>query len=290
MKAPDEEPFLMSKRLMKIAIQGFEGCYHQVAAEHYMHSSIDCVPCRTFRELVKTASSDKQVDGAIMAIENSIAGSIIPNYTLLLGSDLKIVGEIYTRISHQLMVLPGQTIDDLKEVHSHPMAIEQCRKFFDGYPDIHLVETADTALSARNVSENNEKTIGAIAGKRAAELYGLDIIGAGIETVKNNYTRFLILSREHALNGNGANKASLHFKVHHGPGSLQQALEIFTRYGINLSKIQSFPVIEKEWQYYFHCDLEFQDRQQYEEAINALKPATEMLNILGVYKKGETIL
>jgi prephenate dehydratase len=274
---------------MKIAIQGYEACYHQEAAEHFTRGSIECVPCRNFRELVKTAVDDREVDGAIMAIENSIAGSIIPNYNLLMESGLKITGEIYFQIRHKLMVLPGQPLDAIREVHSHPMAIEQCRRWFDDHRDIQLVETEDTALSARRLAESRWLHVGAIANQRSADRYGLEVIAENIETVRNNYTRFLILSREYALDGAGANKASVHFRVSHHPGSLQKALNTLARHDINLSKIQSFPTIEKEWQYYFHCDLEFAERGKLENALEELKGDTEMLRILGIYKKGLTV-
>ncbi len=276
---------------LRIAIQGYEGSYHQRAAEHYFKRTVDVLPAHTFQDLVWLAEDKSKTEGAIMAIENSIAGSIGPNYTLLLKSNLKIVGEIYTRIEHNLMALPGTKIEDLKEVRSHHMAIEQCRKFFHQYPDVHLVEAPDTALSAREIAEGNLQGIGAIASDTAAKLYGLEVLGKGIETVKNNYTRFLILSREEALNGtHEANKASVHFRVSHDPGSLLKALEIISANGLNMSKIQSFPVIDEEWRYYFHVDLEFAELARYEATIEGLKGVTEMLNVLGVYKKGETIL
>ena len=224
-----------------------------------------------------------------MAIENSIAGSIMPNYTLLMESTLTIVGEIYVQIHHQLMALPGTKIEDLKEVHSHYMAIQQCRNFFASYPHIHLVETADTALAARDIALQGLKNTAAIASLTAAELYNLEILARGIETVKNNYTRFLILSRD-ATSVEDPNKASVHFRVSHAPGSLLKALEVISGNGLNLSKIQSFPVIEEEWRYYFHCDLEFENIDQFEKAKEGLKCVTEMLRVLGVYHKGETIV
>lgn len=276
---------------LRIAIQGYEGSNHHIAAENFFRRSVTVVPCRTFQDLMRVTSDKNETEGAIMAIENSIAGSIGPNYTLLMESRLKIVGEIYTRITHHLMAPNGTKVEDLHEVRSHPMAIQQCRKFFNNYPDTLLVETPDTALSAKELAESKEERVAAIASKEAAEIYGLNIIAESIETVKNNYTRFLVLSREEALNGTfEADKASIHFRVPHEPGSLLRALDVISRHGLNLSKIQSFPVIEEEWRYYFHCDLEFEDLDAYERTIEELNGVTEMLNILGVYKKGRTVL
>ena len=170
-------------------------------------------------------------------------------------------------------------MEDIKEVRSHHMAIQQCRKYFHDYPNIDLIETFDTALSAKEIAEQNEADVAAIASETAAKLYGLEIIAPGIETVKNNYTRFLVLSREQALNGTfEANKASIHFRVSHEPGSLLKALNIIYDQGLNLSKIQSFPVIEEEWRYYFHCDLEFDDLDAYERTIEALHSVTDLMN------------
>ena len=276
---------------LKIAIQGAEGSYHHSAAESFFRRRIDIVPVKSFQEVIRVAENREKTDGAVMAIENSIAGSIGPNYSLLLNSKLKIVGEIYIRIKHSFMALPGTRVDEITEVQSHPMAIEQCRKFFDQYPQIDLIEGLDTATCARTIAENQTKGVGVIAGEKAAALYELEILESSIETVKNNYTRFLVLSREEALNGTfEADKASIHFRVSHDPGSLLKVLNILAKHDLNLSKIQSFPVIKEEWRYYFHCDLEFKELEHYEAAIEDLLGVTEMLNELGVYKKGVTIL
>jgi prephenate dehydratase len=275
--------------LKRIAIQGYEGSYHQRAANHYFNHQLDVLPAHTFQDLVKYAMDASKTEGAVMAIENSIAGSIMPNYTLLMESSLTIVGEIYVQIHHQLMALPGTKMADLTEVHSHYMAIQQCRNFFEIYPKIHLVETPDTALAAKDIAEKGLTNTAAIASISAAELYNLEILAKGIETVKNNYTRFLILSRD-ATSVEQPDKASVHFRVSHAPGSLLKALQVISDKGLNLSKIQSFPVIEEEWRYYFHCDLEFEQLSQLESALESLKGATEMLRVLGVYHKGETII
>lgn len=277
--------------LSKIIIQGIKGSFHELAAERYFSDKIQTIPAHSFQDLIDWAENDTQADSAIMAIENSIAGSIMPNYLLLLESKLHVVGEIYLQIAQNLMVFPKVKVEDLIEVHSHPMAIQQCRKFFRDYPHIHLVETEDTAKSAKYVAENRVLNVGAIAGSNAAKLYGLEITHQHIETVKNNFTRFLILSRignEEAQND--FNKASIHFKVAHGTGCLVKALSVLAQLGISMSKIQSFPVVEKEWQYYFHCDIEFDSKEQFEEAIASMRKVTEILKVLGVYKKGETVV
>ncbi|MCP4458761.1 MAG: chorismate mutase [Cytophagales bacterium] len=277
--------------LPKIGIQGVKGSFHQLAAENYFSNEIEIVSAPSFQELIDMTQNDDKTDSSVMAIENSIAGSIMPNYLMLLESKLKVIGEIYLRIAQNLMVLPEVKIENLTEVHSHPMAIQQCRKFFRAYPHIHLVETEDTAKSAKYVAENKLTTVGAIAGSNAAELYELEIIHPHIETVKNNYTRFLVLERSgNEETQNCFNKASIHFKVAHGPGCLVKALDVLSRLGISMSKIQSFPVVEKEWQYYFHCDIEFDSREQFDEAISSMRNVTEMLRVLGIYHKGETVI
>lgn len=282
-------PIVMTDKKIKVAIQGYEGSFHQVAAEGYYNKEIDIVPCRSFSELVVKAGKESISDTAIMAIENSIAGSILSNYNLLQESKLSVVGEVYLQISQNLMAQPGQTIDDITEVRSHPMAILQCRHFFRQHPHIKLVETEDTALSARHISENKEEGVAAIAAERAAELFQLEIIAPHIETVHNNYTRFIILDRLANQLKPGHNKASLYFGVSHEPGSLAKALQKVADEGVNLTKIQSFPVIEKEWHYYFHLDIEFNSQYAFEAAMEGLKAHTEKLRVLGIYRKGDTL-
>ena len=273
---------------MKIAIQGYEGSFHHLAAINYYGQPVDVLPMSTFKKVVKAIEKETATEG-MMAIENSIAGSILPNYNLLQSSSLSVTGEIYLSIGQHLMALPGQTLEDIKEVHSHPMAILQCDKFFSKHPEIKLIESEDTALSARTIRENNLKGVGAIAGKMAAEIYELPILKENIETVKNNFTRFLILSRHPDNPSVEANKASLYFKVPHQPGALVNALAKVSETGANLSKIQSFPIVEKEWEYYFHLDIEFENLQQYHGLIDGLSASTEELKVLGVYKKGKTL-
>lgn len=269
-----------------VSIQGYEGSFHQVAAQQFFGADVKVIPCATFKELIKIASSKKESDGGVMAIENSIAGSILPNYNLLQKSSLQITGEVFLHISQNLLVNPGVRLQDIKEVHSHPMALQQCLEYLDKY-DWKLVETEDTALSAKLLHQHRNKHTAAIASKLAAELFQLEILAPNIHTMKNNYTRFLILNRE----GEGiviadANKASVNFHTDHSRGSLAKVLTKIAEGGINLSKLQSFPIPGSDWKYSFHADMEFDSLDQFEEVIKAIKPLTEALKIYGVYKKG----
>ena len=273
---------------MKIAIQGFEGCFHQVAARGFFGKQTEIECCGSFAELVKKAKQQPDVDAGIMAIENSIAGSILPNYSLIKNSGLHIIGEIYLQINQHLMVLPGQTLEDIREVHSHPMALLQCTDFLEKYPGIKLVETEDTALSARHVRQKKLKSTAAIAGRLAAEIYELDIIAPNIHTNKNNYTRFLAVSRTPVATPQDANKASIYFQTTHERGNLAKVLTKIADAGMNLSKLQSFPIPAKEWTYYFYADMEFENAAHFEKAVTKLEALTESLKVLGIYKKGKT--
>ena len=222
-----------------------------------------------------------------MAIENSIAGSILPNYNLLQKSNLTIIGEVYLQIRQNLMVNPGVQLEDIREVHSHPMAIQQCFGFLDKY-NWKLVETDDTALSAKHIHQHHSKHIAAIASKLAAEIYQLNMIAPNIHTLKNNYTRFLILQREEKrVEISGANKASINFHTDHSKGSLAKVLTKIAESGINLSKLQSFPIPGSDWRYSFHADVEFDNKEQFYTMIEAIEKITEALKIYGVYKKGK---
>jgi prephenate dehydratase len=223
-----------------------------------------------------------------MAIENTVAGSILQNYSILKEKPVTIIGEEYLRIEQNLMALPGQSIGDLNEVHSHYMAIEQCRAFFADFPQIKLVESSDTALSAKEITEHQIQGRGAIASLLAAETYNLEVIAAGIETNKHNYTRFLIIEKENELSGKpgGADKSSLCFSLHHQTGSLSKVLSIIAFYDINLTKIQSMPIIGKEWQYFFYVDVIFDDYLRYRQCMSAISSLVEDLHILGEYKQG----
>lgn len=270
----------------RVSIQGYEGSFHQVAARLYYGKEVTVIPCDTFKEVIRVAADKKMSDGGVMAIENSIAGSILPNYNLLHKSNLRITGEIYLQIRQNLLVNPGVKLEDIREVHSHTMALQQCYDYLDKYK-WKLVETDDTALSARHIHQHKSKHIAAIASKLAAELYELTVIAPNIHTMKNNYTRFLMLQREDvAAQVSGADKASVSFHTDHSQGSLAKALTVIAEEGINLSKLQSFPIPGTEFKYAFHADMEFGTTDQFERVINKLKPMTEAIKIYGVYKKG----
>ncbi len=279
----------MTKR---IVIQGGYGAFHEIAALQYFgNEAVEILPRDTFKDLMAALKKDK-ADYGIMAIENSLAGSILPNYTLLKDSPMKIIGEIYMRIRQNLVALPGQKISDIREVFSHPMAILQCQVFFDQYDEIKLIESMDTALSAKKIREENLSAVGAIASHLAAEKYDLEIMASGIETNKKNYTRFLILGngRHEAAGREEANKASIHFAVSHKIGCLSKILSILSYYEINLSKIQSMPIIGKDWEYQFYVDVEFSDYELYKQSYEAIKPFTSDLGILGEYQRGQSIV
>ncbi len=272
--------------MQRIAIQGFEGSFHQVAAQRFYGVSARVITCATFREVVTKAQDDTACDGALMAIENSIAGSILPNYNLLKKSRLQIIGEVYLEISQNLLVYPGVALSTIREVHSHPMALLQCQDFLDRH-SWKLVETEDTALSARYIKENQSRHIAGIASLLAADLYGLEVAASDIQTMKHNYTRFLVLSREAATPGEApANKASVYFHVRNEKGSLAQVLQVIAGCGIDLSKLQSFPIPGSNWQYSFHADLEFEHRSQLEQALQQLNKVTNELHLYGVYAAG----
>src|SRR6187431_771429 len=270
----------------KVSIQGFEGSFHQVAARQFFGKDVEVITCATFRDVVKIASNKKESDGGVMAIENSIAGSILPNYNLLQKSNLKIVGEIYLQIRQNLLVNPGVKLEDIREVHSHTMALQQCYDFLDKYK-WKLVETDDTALSAKHVHQHKSKHIAAIASKLAAELFQLDVLAPNIQTMKNNYTRFLMLQRQDmAQPVNDANKASVNFHTDHSRGSLAKVLTKIAEGGINLSKLQSFPIPGSDFKYSFHADMEFDSVNQFETVIDQIRPLTEAVKIYGVYRRG----
>lgn len=276
--------------MARIAIQGFEGSFHQVAARLFFGDNVEVITCNTFKEVIAEASVSNACDGAVMAIENSIAGSILPNYNLLQQSDLQVTGEIYLQISQNLLANPGVKLEDILEVHSHTMALQQCYDFLD----LHkwkLVETDDTALSAKHIHQHHSKHIAAIASKLAAKLYGLDILSPDIQTLRNNYTRFLILKKAGMISEQlYADKASLNFHTDHSKGSLARVLTRIADMDINLSKLQSFPIPGTEFKYSFHVDMEFNSTEQFDKMISSVKKITESLRIYGVYKKGKFIV
>lgn len=270
---------------LKVSIQGFEGSFHQIAAQQFFGKQIEVVPCATFREVVDLTKK-RETDASVMAIENSIAGSILPNYNLLQKSNLKIIGEVYLPIKQHLLVNPGVQLEDIREVHSHPMAIQQCLEYLVQY-NWKLVETEDTALSAKRIHQHKNKHAAAIAGKLAAELFDLDILTENIHTEKHNYTRFLVL-QPGEINMDEANKASISFQTDHSRGSLAKVLTKIAEGGINLSKLQSFPIPGTNWKYNFHADLEFDTKDQLNTVIQNIEDLTEAIKIFGVYKNGNS--
>jgi prephenate dehydratase len=273
---------------LSVAIQGYPGAFHEIASRLYFsEEDLNIVPAHTFDDLVRMVDNS-ETDTALMAIENSLEGSLMYNHRLLHDGNFSIVGEIYLRIKQNLMTLPGKKIEDLTEVRSHPMAIAQCRDFFRKHPHIRLVETVDTALSAKQIEDENLETVGAIASTLAADLYNLEIIAPSIETNKLNYTRFLVLRRNEGLETvKNINKVSVSFAVSHDVGSLQKILTVMAAYNMNLTKIQSTPIVGKQWEYRFFVDFMLGEHLDWEQSIDALKPLTTDLKVLGAYQKGE---
>lgn len=268
-----------------VAIQGFEGSFHQMAAQLFFGKDITIQTCSTFREVIKNTQSKTSHFGA-MAIENSIAGSILPNYTLLEKSHLQIIGEVYLPIKQHLLVNKGVRLEDIKEVHSHHMAILQCMDYLEKQ-HFRLVETEDTALSAKQIYQRKSKHIAGIAGKLAAQLFNLEILVPNIHTQKNNYTRFLILQKQSLANPIfNANKASVQFVTHHTQGSLSKVLQIIAANDINLSKLQSMPIAGTSFNYSFYADLEFDIIDNFYKAMKDLENSTSLLRIFGLYKNG----
>ena len=272
--------------MKKIAIQGVKGCFHEQAARLFYqgHGIMDpeVVECLTFDGLYK-GLDEGRADAAIMAIENTVSGGLLPNFELLRKYDRKIKGEVFLRIQQNLMALPGQKIEDIKEVRTHYMAINQTREFFKDYPWIRLVESEDTAKSAADVARNGLMGVGAVASTLAADLYGLEILAESIETYKQNFTRFLVFDDSLEVDLLKTNKASMCFTLPHAPGSLAHVLTIMSFYGMNLTRIQSLPIPGQEWQYFFYVDIKYEDRIRFEQAIAAVRPLMEDLNILGEY-------
>lgn len=271
---------------VRIAIQGYEGSFHQLAARAHFGPTVDIIPCATFREVVHQAAQGTACDGAVMAIENSIAGSILPNYHLLQKSDLSIIGEVYLHIRQNLLVNPGVSLDEIREVHSHPMALLQCLEYLEQFPHWKLVESEDTALSARLLHQQGHRHIAAIAGQLAAELFALEMIAPDIQTLNNNYTRFLILQRVAQASTNSANKASVSFQTDHSRGSLARVLSRIAEGGINLSKLQSSPIPGSSFRYSFHADMEFDDIVQLQQVLADMRTITAALRVYGIYQRG----
>lgn len=269
---------------LKIAIQGIQGSNHHRVASDFYGADIQLLECMTFDAVVDRLL-DGTADRGVMAIENSIAGSIIPNYNLVYHNKLHIIGEHYLNIDHHLMVLKGQGIGDIKEVHSHPMALLQCKEFFRAHPQIKLVESADTAETAKRIQEGRLANIAAIAPKIAAELFELDIIASEIQTIKVNSTRFIILKKKNKLlPKEEINKASLRFITDHKRGSLATVLNVMSDCNLNLTKIQSLPVIETPWKYAFFVDVTFERYEDFAKAKSLLKIMVGDFKVLGEYK------
>ncbi len=268
----------------KVAIQGIGGSFHHQVAEQYFGNNIDLAECMSFVEIPDLVNN-RIVDDAVMAIENSLAGAILPNYALIDDNNLLIEGEVYLPIQHHLMGLAGQELADIKEVRSHPMAILQCQKFFRNHPNIKLVEASDTAAVAKEISDMNIKGVAAIASRKAAELYGLNIIEDRIQTREQNYTRFFILKKRNGVSNSdpSVNKASLKFITKHEKGSLAKVLQIFAEHDINLTKIQSIPLIDDPWEYAFFADIIFDNYFDYTKALDHVKSNGNQVKILGEY-------
>ena len=273
---------------MKIAIQGIKGSFHHIVANKYFGEDIELVECMSFTE-IPTLLNEDMVDSAIMAIENSIAGAILPNYSLIDEFDLSIEGEVYINIHHHLMALKGQKISDIKEVWSHPMALLQCRKFFRNRPEIKLIEDKDTAEVAKRIQDNKIKGVAAVASKMAAEMYDLEIIEDDIQTIKNDSTRFFVLKKNNdspyhpSKLGSVKDKASVKFVTKHDAGSLAEILDIFGKHDLNLTKIQSLPIIDKPWNYAFFIDLVIDDFVLYKNALHLISKKVTNLEVLGEY-------
>ena len=280
--------------MRKIAIQGVKGSYHDIAAHKYFKDEkIELICCNTFEEVFAQMKKDSDVIGVI-AIENTIAGSLLHNYELLRESGATIIGEHKLRISHSIMCLPEDNWEDLTEVNSHPVALAQCRDFLHNHPELKVVETEDTAGSAENIRNNNLRGHAAICSKYAAGLYDMKILEEGIETNKHNFTRFLVISNpwlaDELKDRSKVNKANIVFSLPHSEGSLSQVLSIFSFYKINLTKIQSLPIIGREWEYMFYVDVMFNDYLRYKQSIDAVTPLTKALKILGEYAEGESTI
>ncbi len=275
----------------RIAIQGVPGCFHDIAAHHYFSGKeIEMVCCNTFEEVFAQLKNDSNIL-ALVAIENTIAGSLLHNYEMLRDSGCSIIGEHKLRIKHSLMCLPEDNWEDIHEVNSHPVALMQCRNFLSNHKDLKIVEAEDTAGAAADIARNQLHGHAAICHRDVADIYGMKVLQEGIETDKHNFTRFLVLSNaEEAAKMrdlNRVNKSSIVFSLPHEEGSLSAILSIFSFYKLNLTKIQSLPIIGREWQYMFYVDLSFSDLTRYQQAINAISPLTRELKLLGEYEDGK---
>ncbi len=270
-----------------VAIQGIKGSFHHIVSQQFFEKPVDCIDCLTFDRVVDSLMTGES-DAGIMALENSIAGSIIPNYALIDKFKLHIVGEHYLDIQHNLMAWPGQSIDDIKEVYSHPMALLQCKEFFKQHPHIKLVEDKDTAEVGERIRKQELKGIGAIASVTAAEIFELDILAHSIQTIKHNETRFVIVKRENSeVPENEINKASVKFEANHKRGSLAAILNVMSDCRLNLTKIQSLPIVETPWKYAFFVDVTFETYNDFKKAKSLIDIMAEGFKVLGEYKNAK---
>jgi len=271
-----------------VAIQGIKGSFHHIVSQQFFDNPVNSIDCLTFDRVVDSLIT-KECDAAIMALENSIAGSIIPNYALIDKYNLHIIGEHYIDIQQNLMVLPNQDISEIKEVYSHPMALLQCKEFFKQYPHIKLIEDKDTAEVAERIQKNNLKGIGAIASVMAAEIFELDILAHSIQTIKHNETRFAIVKRTNSkVVESDITKASLKFEADHKRGSLATILNVMSDCKLNLTKIQSLPIVETPWKYAFFVDVTFEDYKDYKKAKSIIEIMGQGFKILGEYKNAKS--
>lgn len=276
------------KQPVKVAIQGIKASFHEEAAFKFFGKDIQTVECNSFKQTCDKLAA-KEVDYVVMAIENSIAGSLLPNYTLIREYNFAVTGEVYLAIQLHLMALPGVKLEDVKFVTSHPIAIRQCIDFFDEFPHLKVVESSDTAACAKKIKDDQLTDTVAIANTLAAELYGLNIIERRIESNKKNYTRFLILKNDKTEDLKTINKASICFQTGNQVGALSKVLNIFADQDVNLSKIQSMPVLGKRNEYYFYVDVEWTEMEKYDIAIRKALKYTVNFNIMGEYLKNDTV-
>lgn len=274
---------------MKVAIQGIQGSFHQQVAHQYFDKTIEVVECKTFKDVAKQLAKN-EVDFGIMAIENSIAGALIPNYALIDTFQFNVVGEYYLKISLNVMALPGQKIEEIQEIHSHPIALLQCAKFLEKHKHIKIVESNDTAIAAKNIFKNQTKGVAALAGPTAAVIFNLEILAPEVQSVESSITRFMILEKERTNYQHiKINKASLKFQLDDTPGSLATVLNVLNNCKLNVTKIQSLPIIETPFQYSFFIDVVFDKYHHYEKAKKVMELMTKQFKVLGEYPLGNQI-
>jgi len=276
------------KEVTRVAIQGIKASFHEEAAFKFFGKDIQTIECNSFKQTCESLAN-KEVDYVVMAIENSIAGSLLPNYTLIREYNFAITGEVYLAIQLHLMALPGVKLEDAKFVTSHPIAIRQCIDFFDEFPHLKVLESSDTAACAKKIRDEQLTDTLAVANTLAAELYGLNILEKRIESNKKNFTRFLILQNNATEDSKTINKASICFQLGNHVGALSKVLNLFAEQDVNLSKIQSMPVLGKRNEYYFYVDMEWTDMAKYDYAIRKALKYTVNFNIMGEYQKNDKV-